>query len=216
MSRFRTLLLDLDDTVYPAGTGLWEDIGDRINRFMIEAVGIPPGRASSLRREYFERYGTSLNGLRLHYGIDPFAYLRFVHDVPLESYLRPDPGLRRMLAHLAVPAVIFTNADSAHARRVLRVLGVDDLIDRIIDIVALEWVNKPQPEAYRKAMALWGVESAGAYLVADDQARNLFPAAALGMGTVLVGSSASLDGIDACITSASELLDAYPDLEART
>jgi len=213
VGRFRTLLLDLDDTVYPAGTGLWEAIGERINRFMVEAVGIEPGRASSLRQQYFERYGTSLNGLRIHYGIDPFAYLAYVHDLPLETYLGPDPSLRRMLTRLAVPPVIFTNADSAHARRVLRVLGVDDLIGQIIDIVALEWVNKPQPEAYRRAMALCGVELAAACLVVDDQPRNLFPAAALGMGTVLVGSSARMDGIDAGIASASDLLEAYPELK---
>jgi putative hydrolase of the HAD superfamily len=206
-------LLDLDDTVYPAGTGLWEAIGERINRFMVEAVGIDPVRASSLRQQYFERYGTSLNGLRIHYRIDPFAYLAYVHDLPLEAYLGPDPSLRRMLTQLSVPPVIFTNADSAHARRVLRVLGVDDLIGQIIDIVALEWVNKPQPEAYRRAMALCGVELAAAYLVVDDQPRNLFPAAALGMGTVLVGSSARMDGIDACIASASDLLEAYPELK---
>ncbi|HKY83720.1 MAG TPA: pyrimidine 5'-nucleotidase [Anaerolineales bacterium] len=215
MGRFRTLLLDLDDTVYPAGTGLWEAIGERINRFMVEAVGIEPARAASLRQQYFERYGTSLHGLRIHYGIDPFAYLAYVHDIPLETYVGPDPSLRRMLTRLSVPPVIFTNADSAHARRVLRVLGVDDLIGQIIDIVALEWVNKPQPEAYRRAMALCGVDQAAAYLVVDDQPRNLFPAAALGMGTVLVGSSARMDGIDACVASASDLLEAYPELKSQ-
>ena len=212
MARFRVLLLDLDDTVYPAGTGLWEAIGDRINRFMVEAAGIDPAAASTLRQEYFERYGTSLNGLRLHHGIDPFDYLGYVHDLPLDQYLKPDPRLRRMLTQLSFPAIIFTNADVAHARRVLKALGVDDLIEQIVDIVALEWVNKPQPEAYRKAMALCGVDQAGSYLVVDDQLRNLLPAAALGMGTVLVGGSAPADGIDARIASASDLLEAFPEL----
>jgi putative hydrolase of the HAD superfamily len=206
------LLLDLDDTVYPAGTGLWEAIGERINDFMVDAVGIDRSQAPSLRQHYFELYGTSLNGLRLHHGVDPFAYLRYVHDVPLERYLGPDPELRSMLERLAPSVTIFSNADSAHARRVLRQLGVDDLIDRIIDIVALEWVNKPQPEAYRRAMNLCGLDDPAAYLVVDDQARNLLPAAALGMGTVLVGNEPSLDGIDACIASATELLTVFPEL----
>jgi hypothetical protein len=60
-------------------------------------------------------------------------------------------------------------------------------------------------------MALCGVDQAGAYLVVDDQPRNLHPAAALGMGTALVGL-APLDGIDACIASASDLLDGFPEL----
>src|SRR3990172_341615 len=86
-------------------------------------------RAASLRQFYFEHYGTSLNGLRRHHGVDPFAYLSYVHDVPLENYLSPDPGLRRMLEDLAVLPVIFTNADAAHARRVLSLLGVSDLVE---------------------------------------------------------------------------------------
>ena len=212
MARYQTLLLDLDDTIYPASSGLWEVIGDRINRFMVEVVGIEPAQAPVLRRLYFERYGTSLNGLRLHHRVDPNAYLRYVHDVPLQDYLSPDPGLQRMLENLARPAVIFTNADSAHARRVLSVLGVGDLIDQIIDIVALEWVNKPQPDAYRRAMSLCRQDNPSACIVADDQLRNLLPASRMGMGTVLVGSAERLDGVDHAIQSASELLSAVPEL----
>ena len=212
MTRYQTLLLDLDDTVYPASSGVWELIGERINRFMIDVVGIDAERAPALRRLYFERYGTSLNGLRIHHGVDPFDYLRFVHDLPLEDYLSPDPLLRRMLEGLALPPVIFTNADAAHARRVLSALGVADLVDRFIDIVALGWVNKPQPEAYRRALKICGQEDPAACIVVDDQPRNLIAAAALGMGTVLVGSAERLDGIDHAIPRASDLLAAVPDL----
>jgi putative hydrolase of the HAD superfamily len=212
VARLQTLLLDLDDTVYPASSGLWEAIGERINRFMIEVVGIDADQAPALRRLYFERYGTSLNGLRLHHGIDPFAYLRFVHDLPLEDHLSPDPRLRQMLQRLSIPPVIFTNADAAHARRVLDVLGVGDLIGEIIDIVALQWVNKPQPEAYRRALALCDQNDPRACLVVDDQVRNLVPAAALGMETVRVGPPERLDGVDHVIPRASDLLLAVPEL----
>lgn len=216
MARYQTVLLDLDDTVYPASSGLWEEIGERINRFMVEAVGIEPGRASGLRQEYFERYGTSLNGLRLHHGIDPFAYLRYVHDLPLEEHIAPDPFLRRMLESIAVRPVIFTNADSAHARRVLSVLGVADLIDDVVDIVALEWVNKPRPEAYRRALALCRQSDPRACLVVDDQLRNLLPAAELGMGTVLVGPADRVNGIDHAVPRAADLLGVLPELARGT
>jgi pyrimidine 5'-nucleotidase len=151
VTRYQTLLLDLDDTLYPASSGVWEAIGDRIDRFMIEVVGIDAAQASPLRQFYFEHYGTSLNGLRLHHGIDPSAYLRYVHDVPLEDFILPDPELRRMIQGLAFPPVIFTNADAAHARRVLTALEVNDLIEQIIDIVALEWVNKPRRRLIARA-----------------------------------------------------------------
>lgn len=214
MARFRTVLLDLDDTLYPASSGVWEAIGDRINRFMVEVVGIDPVEAPALRQLYFERYGTSLNGLRRHHGVDPFAYLSFVHDVPLEDFLSPDPELRRMLERLAVRPTIFTNADIAHARRVLSLLGVADLIGEVIDIVALEWINKPEPAAYHRALTLCRQDDPTACLVVDDQPRNLAPAAALGMGTVLVGSAERLNGIDHVIPRAADLLLAVPELAA--
>jgi putative hydrolase of the HAD superfamily len=214
MARFRTVLLDLDDTLYPASSGVWEAIGDRINRFMVEVVGIDPVEAPALRQLYFERYGTSLNGLRRHHGVDPFAYLSFVHDVPLEGFLSPDPELRRMLERLAVRPTIFTNADTAHARRVLSLLGVADLIGEVIDIVALEWINKPEAAAYHRALTLCRQDDPTACLVVDDQPRNLAPAAALGMGTVLVGSGERLNGIDHVIPRAADLLLAVPELAA--
>jgi putative hydrolase of the HAD superfamily len=214
VARFRTLLLDLDDTLYPASSGVWEAIGERINRFMIEAVGIDSSEAPALRQFYFERYGTSLNGLRRHHAVDPYAYLSFVHDVPLEDYLSPDPELRRMLERLAFRPTIFTNADTAHAQRVLALLGVADLMGEVIDIVALDWINKPELAAYHRALALCRQDDPTACLVVDDQPRNLAPAAALGMGTVLVGSADRLNGIDHAIPRAADLLLAVPDLAA--
>ncbi|HMK07684.1 MAG TPA: pyrimidine 5'-nucleotidase [Anaerolineales bacterium] len=213
MARFATLLLDLDDTLYPASSGLWEAIGDRINRFMVEHVGIEPERAPGLRRFYFEHYGTSLNGLIRNHGIDPYAYLRFVHDLPLADYLAPDPQLRFMIENLAIAPVIFTNADTAHARRVLTVLGISDLIDQVIDIIALDWINKPEVAAYRRALELCHQPDPRQCLVVDDQLRNLAPASDLGMGTVLVGRLTSADGVDHTIERAADLLGAVPELK---
>jgi beta-phosphoglucomutase-like phosphatase (HAD superfamily) len=61
-------------------------------------------------------------------------------------------------------------------------------------------------------MKICGQDDPAACIVVDDQPRNLMPAAALGMGTVLVGSSDRLDGIDHAILRASDLLAAVPTL----
>jgi len=58
-SPFRILFLDLDDTLYPSSAGLWEAIGDRILRFMVDVVGVPVDLAPALRDEYFRAYGTT-------------------------------------------------------------------------------------------------------------------------------------------------------------
>lgn len=213
MPALRTLLLDLDDTLYPADSGLWEAIGDRIEDFMVDVAQIPRHEAPTLRQTYFEQYGTSLNGLIVRHGIDPHHYLSYVHDLPLAAYLRPDLRLRQMLSRLRRPPAIFTNADAAHARRVLEALEVGDLIETVVDIVALEWINKPRTEAYRRALALVGEEDPRATVVVDDQPRNLAPAAALGMTTVLVGRPA-VNGVDHVIGAAADLLAAVPALAA--
>jgi putative hydrolase of the HAD superfamily len=186
-SPFRILFLDLDDTLYPSSAGLWEAIGDRILRFMVDVVGVPEDRAPTLRDEYFRAYGTTLTGLRIHQAIDPLEYLHYVHDLPLERYLSPDPASRAILAATPLRRVVFTNSDRRHAGRVLARLGMADVIDQIIDIIDLDWVPKPDEAAYTKAMALAGEPDPRACLLLDDLVRNLLPAERLGMTGVLVG-----------------------------
>jgi len=115
-----TLLFDLDDTLYHPSSGVWQAIGERINRFMAERVGIPAERVAALREQYFVTFGTTLNGLRANHGVDPEEYLAFVHDIPLDRLLAEDLQLQGMLALLPQRKVIFSNADRAHAQRVLQ------------------------------------------------------------------------------------------------
>ena len=195
----RVALIDLDDTLYGAETGLWPAIGLRIERFMVEAMGLAAATVPTLRRRYFETYGTTLKGLVAEHGIDPAAYLRFVHDLPLEQYLCPAPELDAMLARLPLIKAIFTNADAAHARRVLAQLGVVHRFETIVDIEALGYRCKPEPAAYARALEMVGATAAEC-VYADDSARNLVPARALGMTTVLVGPHRA-DGVDFGIPS---------------
>ena len=183
----RILFLDLEDTHYPSSAGLWEAIGDRILSYMVDVVGVPGDRAPTLRDEYFRAYGTTLTGLRIHQAIDPLEYLHYVHDVPLERYLSPDPAARAILAATPLRRVVFTNSDRRHTDRVLARLGLTDVIDQIIDIIDLDWIPKPDEAAYMKAMALVAEPDPRACLLLDDLVRNLLPAERLGMTGVLVG-----------------------------
>ncbi len=182
----RYALFDLDNTLYPADAGVWGAISERINLFMTERLRLPPAEAVVRRRSYLHAFGTTLNGLRQDFGVDAMEYLAFVHDLPLDRYLHPAPALDAMLARLPLVKVIFTNADERHAGRVLDCLGIRRHFARIIDIVALDFVNKPEPAAYRGALQLLGANAAECVFV-DDMPSNLLPAHDLGMCTVLVG-----------------------------
>jgi putative hydrolase of the HAD superfamily len=181
-----TLMIDLDDTLYPPSTGVWGLIGERIDLFMQERVGLPAERITALRTELFHTYGTTMRGLQITQNIDIDDYLAFVHDVPVETLIRPAPELRALLSRYPQRKVIFTNADSNHARRVLRALQLEDLFDLIIDIHAIAPACKPMPAAFQTALRLLGEDDPARVLFADDTVRNLVAARQLGMVTVLV------------------------------
>jgi putative hydrolase of the HAD superfamily len=212
MRSYRTLFLDLDETLYPSSNGVWQAIAERIHNYLHQRLAIPADQVMELRMKYFRAYGTTLNGLMANHDIDPFDYLAFVHDVPLDALLKPDPALSTMLAGLRQKRVIFTNASRDYAHRVLRRLGIEHEIDLIVDIIALEFQNKPRPVAYQKALRLAGEDDPHACLLVDDRVANLLPAADMGMTTVLVGDKESDPQIDFHISQISQLAATVPGL----
>jgi putative hydrolase of the HAD superfamily len=145
--------------------------------------------------------------------VDPFDYLTFVHDVPLETILQPDFNLQQVLAGITMRKIIFTNATQQHAQRVLTLLGIAQQIEQIIDIISLNFINKPDPAAYQKALKLSGNPNPHDCVMVDDRANNLFPARELGFTTILVGSANDGQGLDYCLGSIYELPKVIKQLE---
>ncbi len=182
----RVWFFDLDGTLYPPSEGLWPAVGARIEEFLQRFLGLDPDAARSRRQHYVQQYGTTLRGLMEEYpDIDPFAYLEFVAQVPVENFISPDPQLRALLRSLPGPKWIFTNADTPYAKRVLRALEVADMFDGIIDIVQLDFVGKPWPQAYDHALRLARAPRSQALLV-DDVRANVAGAQAAGWQAVWV------------------------------
>lgn len=191
----RNVLFDLDETIYPKDTGLMDLISQRISDYMVLRLGMDSRTVNQLRRRYYEEYGTTSRGLYLHHNLDSEDYFRFVHDVPVEEFLKPNGRLDEMLAALKTQKAIFTNATGDHARRVLRALGIGRHFQRIIDIQDLEHIPKPDIRAYRKALKLLDARPEECVLV-EDRVRNLRPGKELGMTTVLIGDQHTADGAD--------------------
>ncbi|MHB0966095.1 MAG: pyrimidine 5'-nucleotidase [Chloroflexi bacterium] len=183
-----TLIFDLDDTLYSPTTGVWDAIGERINQFIVDNLALDGAEVKQVRDELFHTYGTTLRGLQIVYGIDPYKYLNFVHNIPLETYLRPNPMLNRMLKQISNRKVIFTNSDQNHALRVLDRLGLDGIFERIIDVMDVTPFCKPQPEAFQQALKLLGNPDPTRCVLIDDSLRNINTASELGFHTILVGN----------------------------
>ena len=185
--RFTTLFFDLDDTLYPSSTGLWPAIKDRMNLYMIEQLGIPEHDVPFLREQYFKMYGTTLRGLEERHNVDKADFLAFVHDLPLQSYLKPDPIVREVIASLPTRNLIFTNADVSHARRVLSVLQLDDLFETVVDVNAVSPYCKPMPESFAIAMDLADEPDPRKCVMIDDLPRTTRAALNVGMASLLYG-----------------------------
>ena len=183
---FRFLIFDLDETLYPRQAGLMQEIGVRINRYLIENLRLSQDQANELRRRYYQQHGTALRGLVVEQpDVDPEDYLHFVHDICLTDYLEPDPALAEMLRSIPLTKVIFTNATTEHARNVLQILGVADQFADIVDVRRVEYVSKPNAEAYGRLLRILQASGDECILI-EDSARNLLPGKALGMTTILV------------------------------
>lgn len=187
MSRYTHLLLDLDDTLYPHTSGVWSAVSHRIQLYIQQRLDLSTDQANVLRSRYLTQFGTTLSGLKQEHGVDTEEYLDFVHDIPVETLLLPDKNLKQMLQSIKLPRVIFTNAYRPYVDRVLASLTIMDEIDQVIDIYALEFQNKPKPEAYFRALELITADNPARIVFVDDRCANLYPAARLKMKTVLVG-----------------------------
>jgi putative hydrolase of the HAD superfamily len=186
-SSLRVLFIDLDDTLYPSDSGIWGMIRERMQQYMLDEMGFPPEEVPTLRHRLWKQYGTTLRGLQMEYEVDMADFLDYVHDIPVEEHLQPDPELSQFLNSLPQRKFIFTNAHTTHAKRVMDLLEVTDQFEGIIDIYAISPHCKPQLEAFHTALKI--VNSAPEHcLLVDDSPGNLATAKALDMKTVSIGS----------------------------
>ena len=179
-----TWVFDLDNTLYPASTNLFGQIDLRMRDFIAVALDLEPEAARALQKTYFHNYGTTLRGLMEHHAVDAHAFLDYVHAVDIDA-LTPSPALDTALARLSGRKLIFTNASTGHARRVMRRLGVERRFDAVFDIADAGYRPKPDPAVYARLVERHRIDPLSAVMV-EDIARNLEPAAALGMTTVWV------------------------------
>ncbi len=183
---FSLILFDLDETLYPRSAGLMAAITERITQFIASRFGMSIQQADDLRQRLRALHGTALRGLMEEgYPVNIEDYFAYVHDIALDGALTADPRLRAMLLNIPLRRAVLTNADIAHALRVLNHLNIQDCFERVIDIHALSYRNKPDPLAYRMAMEMLGVQPREVIFVEDTPA-NTRAARAIGITTVLI------------------------------
>jgi putative hydrolase of the HAD superfamily len=194
LAHVESWIFDLDNSLYPASSNLFELIDLRMGDYIQRLLGVDAAEARRVQKGYFHAHGTTLAGLMASHGVSPGEFLDFVHDIDL-ARLAADPVLVAALDRLPGRKFVFTNASEDYARRVLDRLGLANAFDGMHDIHAMAYVPKPDPSAYQAICQRHGIDPTRA-LFADDMARNLRPAKALGMATLWVDNgSEQADGV---------------------
>jgi putative hydrolase of the HAD superfamily len=83
--KVETWVFDLDNTLYPATSKVFDQISRRMTGFISEHFDIAPDAALAKQRDFFMRYGTTLRGLMTEHGLKPGPFLDYVHDHHFEE-----------------------------------------------------------------------------------------------------------------------------------
>jgi pyrimidine 5'-nucleotidase len=140
------------------GRKVHDHMTELIDQYFIKHLELSREDAYKLHQEYYKTYGLAIEGLVRHHKIDPLEYNKQVDDaLPLESIIFPDPALRKLLQDIDKSKVklwLFTNAYVTHGRRVVRLLGVEDIFEGMTfcDYAQDTMTCKPHPEMFAKAM----------------------------------------------------------------
>jgi len=196
LAHVESWIFDLDNSLYPHGSNLFELIDLKMGDYIQRLLGLDAVEARRVQKGFFHAHGTTLAGLMAEHGVDPHDFLDFVHDIDL-ARIAADPALVAAMDRLPGRKFVFTNASEDYARRVLDRIGLANAFDGLHDIHAMAYVPKPDPSAYRAMCDRHAIDPNRA-LFADDMVRNLAPAKALGMVTLWVdnGSEQGPDAIE--------------------
>ena len=179
-----TWIFDLDNTLYPPACDLFAQVDDRMCSFIAEYLSVDSAEARRLQKGYYIEHGTTLSGLMTKHGMEPAAFLQYVHDIDV-SGIAPNPALGALLRKLPGQKLIFTNGSVRHAENVVNRLGISDAFDGIYDIVATEYKPKPKREAYDLFLKKSRIDPTRAAMF-EDIARNLLVPHEVGMTTVWI------------------------------
>ena len=187
---FQNWIFDLDNTMYDINLGLFKKISNRITDFIMYKYSLDIDQAKKIQKEYYLKYGLTLRGLIVEKKLEPEEFLDYVHDVE-HPELEKNDQLISKIRLLEGKKIIFTNATSNHAKKILKILELEHDFDQIIDIKDLEYIPKPDKRSYKKLLECLNLnkENLDKTIFFEDTVKNLIPAKELGITTVWMKNS---------------------------
>jgi putative hydrolase of the HAD superfamily len=182
----RVWIFDLDNTLHDAAAHIFPSMHRQINAYLKRRFGVDEAGANRMRRGFWRRYGTTLQGLMRHHGDDPRRFLAQTHVFPeLADMVVRENALRHALARLGGRKLVFSNAPRHYVEEVMRALGVVRFFDAVYTIEDARYRGKPALHGFHVLLRKHDLDPHRCAFI-DDALENLRTAHRLGMSTVWV------------------------------
>lgn len=209
MKNIKAIGFDVDGTLYKTPDAMSLAVGKILIKKAAEELAKDPDEIAEeylKRRDEFRSNTKTLNS----FGLDGEKIFQAVWDnIAVEKYVVKDEQLAKMIARLKKKYRLFiiTNGTSTQVERKLTYLGLDyhDFDPRIY-CYDQGWV-KPEPAPFLAAMEGLNLKPEEIVYVGDREDVDIEGARAVGMKTILIGSSKSV--ADQTINSVYDLEEVF-------
>ena len=203
VNKIDTWIFDLDNTLYSADSGIFQQVHQLMGKFIQEFLNIDLQKAKEIQKKYYKEHGTTLRGLMDNYGVDPDHFLEEVHKLDY-SIVSSNDKLNEELKKLKGKKIIYTNANMTHTLNVLERIKLSNFFDEIFDIKMANYIPKPEIKPYEQIIKDFDLNPSTSAMF-DDIAKNLVPAKKVGFTSIWI--DAGYENFSDDIKSSNKYLD---------
>tara|TARA_Y100001970_G_scaffold94307_1_gene118880 strand:- start:370 stop:1047 length:678 start_codon:yes stop_codon:yes gene_type:complete len=202
-NRIDTWIFDLDNTLYSADSGIFQQVHELMGKFVSNHLNIGINEAKKIQKKYYKEHGTTLKGLMDNHGVEPDYFLAEVHKLDY-SIVNSNKNLNNELSKLSGKKIIYTNANMQHTLDVLERIELSNFFDEIFDIKMANYVPKPEITPYEEIIKKYDLNPNSSAMF-DDIAKNLVPAKKVGFTSIWI--DAGYENFSDDIESSKKFLD---------
>ena len=203
INRIDTWIFDLDNTLYSADSGIFQQVHELMGKFVSNHLNIGINEAKKIQKKYYKEHGTTLKGLMDNHGVEPDYFLAEVHKLDY-SIVNSNKNLNNELNKLNGKKIIYTNANMQHTLDVLERIELSNFFDEIFDIKMANYVPKPEITPYEEIIKKYDLNPNSSAMF-DDIAKNLVPAKKVGFTSIWI--DAGYENFSDDIESSKKFLD---------
>ena len=141
-------------------------------------------------QDFCIRYNHSVSlAVEKEHGIPRSEYFAATWNLPVESFVVPNPLLVETLKRLNVQSGVLTAAPRIWAERVLEALQVREIFGQAL-FTGDPDTRKPDPKAFEQFVDLWKLDPEEILSIGDQEFSDILPAQAIGMKTLRIAKNA--------------------------